>query len=104
MVVGVRIGNAEADWNLAQEWDRSVCSPDRREIIAQAEDQLVDTGEQGVPGQKGTIGSTFGISAHDVQALSLFALGVDPIELDSHSCRRAAVNRVEYVCGEASSH
>lgn len=104
MVVGVWIRNAEADGNLAQEWDRSVRSPDGREIIAEAEDELVDTGAQGVPSQEGTIGSALGIGAHDVQALTRVALGVDPIELDGHACRRAAMNQIEYVRGEASSH
>ena len=104
MVVSVRIRYAEADGHLAQEWDRSVRSPDRREVIAQAEDEFVDTGAQGVPSQEGTIGSAFGVGAHDVQALTRVALRVDPIEFYSHPCRRAAMNRIEYVRGEASSH
>ena len=104
MVVGVRIRHAEADGYLAQEWDRSVRSPDRREIIAQAEDELVDTGAQGVASQEGTIGSALGVGAHDVQALTRVSLGVDSIELDGQPCRRAAMNRIEYVRGEASSH
>ena len=39
-----------------------------------------------------------------MQALTRVALGVDPIELDGHPCRRAAMDRIEYVRGEASSH
>jgi hypothetical protein len=66
MVIGVGIRNPEANRHFAQEWDWSVCSPDRGEIIAQAEDKLVDTGAQGIPSQEGTIGSSFGIGAHDV--------------------------------------
>ena len=104
MVVSVRIRHAEADGHLAQEWNRSVRSPDRREIIAQAEDELVDTWAQGVPGQEGAIGSALGVGAHDVQALTRVSLGVDSIELDGHSCRRAAMNRIEYVRSQASSH
>src|SRR5215217_2594524 len=104
MVVGVRVGNAEADGHLVQEWDWGVRPPDRREIVTQAEDELVDTGAQGIPSQEGTIGSSFGIGAQDVQALTRVALGVDPIELDGHACRRAAMNGIENVRGEASSH
>src|SRR5215208_7292309 len=104
MVVGVRVRNAEADGHFAQEWDRSICSPDRREVIAQPEDELVDSGAQGVAGQERTIGSTFGIGAYDVQPLARVALGVDPVQLDCHPCRWAAMNRVEHVRGEASRH
>jgi hypothetical protein len=104
MVVGVRVRDSEADGNFTQEWDRSIRSPDRREIVAQAEDELVYSGAQSVPGQEGTIGSAFGIGAHDVQPLSCIGLRVDPVELDGHSCRWAAMNCVEHVRGEASSH
>src|SRR5215217_9183663 len=95
MVVGVRVRNAEADRHLTQEWDRSVRPPHRREIVAQAEDELVDSGVQSVPRQEGTIGSALSVGAHEVQPLTRVALGIDPVELDGHPRRWAAMNCIE---------
>src|SRR5829696_8893304 len=104
MVVGVRVGDAKADRYFVQERDGSVRPPDCREIVPQAEDELISPGAQSVAGKEGAIGSTFGIRAHDQQPLSRVALAVDPVELDGQSRGWPAVDCIEYVRGEASRH